>query len=118
LQDLISRKFMNARWYAYEPVDSDIHQRAATMAFSPMKVMGVTSPSVRPVYHFEKAKVIVSLGSDFLGSEDDVHNHIRRYVQGRKPESGGIAVHPDRGRSGPPVARAAQSNGHPGPGLV
>jgi molybdopterin-containing oxidoreductase family iron-sulfur binding subunit len=91
LQDLISRKFMNARWYAYEPVDSDIHQRAATMAFSPMKVMGVTSPSVRPVYHFEKAKVIVSLGSDFLGSEDDVHNHIRRYVQGRKPESGGMS---------------------------
>jgi len=82
LQDLISQKFPKAQWFAYEPVDSEIHQRAATVAFG---------QPVRPGYHFEKAKVIVSLGSDFLGSEDDVHNHIRRYVQGRKPESGGMS---------------------------
>ncbi len=82
LQDLISQKFPNAKWFAYEPVDSDIHQRAATQAFG---------QSARPVYHFEKAKVIVSLGSDFLGSEDDTHNHIRRYVAGRKPETGSMS---------------------------
>jgi MoCo/4Fe-4S cofactor protein with predicted Tat translocation signal len=82
LQDLISQKYANVKWFVYEPIDSDVQQRAATQAFG---------QSVRPVYHFEKAKVIVSLGSDFLGSEDDVHNHIRRYVQGRKPESGSMS---------------------------
>ena len=82
LQDLISQKFPGAKWFAYEPVDSDVQQRAATQAFR---------QPVRPVYQFEKAKVIVSLGSDFLGAEDDVHNHIRRFVQGRKPESGGMS---------------------------
>jgi molybdopterin-containing oxidoreductase family iron-sulfur binding subunit len=82
LQDLISQKYASVKWFAYEPVDSEVQQRAATQAFG---------QSVQPVYHFEKAKVIVSLGSDFLGSEDDVHNHIRRYVQGRKPESGSMS---------------------------
>lgn len=82
LQDLISQKYTGAKWYAYEPVDSEVHERAATQAFG---------QTVRPVYHFEKAKVIVSLGSDFLGSEDDVHNSIRRFVQGRKPESGAMS---------------------------
>ena len=107
LQDLISQKFPNAKWFAYEPVDSDIHQRAATQAFG---------QSVRPVYHFEKAKVIVALGSDFLGSEDDTHNHIRRYVAGRKPETGSMSrlyviespVYPDRGRGGSSLASAGE----------
>jgi len=82
LQALISQKFPNAKWFAYEPVDSDVQRRAATQAFG---------QPVSPVYHFEKAKVIVSLGSDFLGGEDEVNNHIRRYVQGRKPESGAMS---------------------------
>jgi len=82
LQDLITQKFPNAKWHAYEPVDSEVHLRSATQAFG---------QAVRPVYHFDKAKVIVSLGSDFLGTEDEVHNSIRRYVQGRKPESGAMS---------------------------
>ena len=82
LQDLISQKFPNAKWFAYEPVDSDVHTRAATQVFG---------QPVRPVYHFEKAKVIISLGSDFLGTEDGVHDSIRRFVAGRKPESGDMS---------------------------
>jgi hypothetical protein len=43
---------------------------------------------VRPVYHFDKAKVILSLDCDFLGGEDDAHNHIRKFAAGRKPGRG------------------------------
>jgi hypothetical protein len=39
---------------------------------------------VRPVFHFDKAKVILSLDCDFLGGEDDAHNHIRKFAAGRK----------------------------------
>ena len=38
---------------------------------------------------FDKADVVVSLDCDFLGSEGDLHNHIRRYAKRRhieKPE--------------------------------
>jgi molybdopterin-containing oxidoreductase family iron-sulfur binding subunit len=90
LQDLISQKFSNAKWFAYEPIDSDVHQRAATLAFRP-SVQSDSLKAVRPVHHFDKAKVIVSLGNDFLGSEDGVHDHIRRYVKGRKPEAGDMS---------------------------
>jgi MoCo/4Fe-4S cofactor protein with predicted Tat translocation signal len=75
LQNLISQKFPNAKWFVYEPIASDIHQRAATQAFG---------KSMVPVFHFDKAAVILSLDCDFIGSEDDAHNHIRRFVKGRK----------------------------------
>ena len=41
-----------------------------------------------PVFHFDKAKVILSLDCDFFGGEDDAHNHIRRFAAGRKPGEG------------------------------
>src|SRR5438874_3751948 len=63
LQKQISEKFPQSRWYVYESVDLDIHRRAASQAFG---------KSVKPYYHFDKAKVIVSLDCDFLGSEEDV----------------------------------------------
>src|SRR5208283_5396495 len=34
-------------------------------------------------------KVILSLDCDFLGGEDDAHNHIQRFVKGRRPEAEG-----------------------------
>ncbi len=77
LQKVISEKFPQARWYVYEPVDLGIKRRAASMAFG---------KPVKPYYRFDAAKVIVSLDCDFLGSEEDVHNHIRRFAQGRRLE--------------------------------
>ncbi|HYG36417.1 MAG TPA: TAT-variant-translocated molybdopterin oxidoreductase [Clostridia bacterium] len=77
LQNLISQKLPESRWYAYEPVDLDIHRRAATQAFG---------QSVRPQYLFDKADVVVSLDCDFLGSEEDVQNHIRRFAGRRRLE--------------------------------
>ena len=80
LQKIIAQKFPKSQWFTYDAIDSGIHQRAATQAFG---------QPVRPVYHFDKAKVILSLDCDFLGGEDDAHNHIQRFVKGRKPEAVG-----------------------------
>ena len=77
LQRLVAGKFPKARWFTHDAIDSDIHQRAATQAFG---------QPVRPVFNFDKAKIILSLDCDFLGTEDDAHNHIRRFVKGRNPD--------------------------------
>jgi len=76
LQKIIAQKFPKSQWFTCDAIDSGIHQRAATAAFG---------QPVRPVFHFDKAKIILSLDCDFLGSEDGAHNHIRRFVAGRKP---------------------------------
>jgi len=82
LQTIIAQKFPNSQWFTYDAIDSGIHQRAATQAFG---------QSVRPIYHFDKAKVMLSLDCDFIGGEDDAHNHIARFAKGRKPENGGMS---------------------------
>ena len=83
LQRAISEKLPEARWYLYEPVDLGIKRRAASLAFG---------KPVKPYYRFDAAKIIVSLDCDFLGSEEDVHNHIRRFAQGRRVEESGDSL--------------------------
>jgi MoCo/4Fe-4S cofactor protein with predicted Tat translocation signal len=82
LQKIIADKFPKSKWFTYDAIDSGIHQRAATQAFG---------QSVKPIFHFDKAKVILSLDCDFLGGEDDAHNHIARFAKGRKVENGGMS---------------------------
>ncbi len=77
LQKIVSEKLPQAKWYIHEPVDLDVGRRAASQAFG---------KSVKPYYRYDAAKVIVSLDCDFLGSEEDVHNNIRRFAQGRRIE--------------------------------
>jgi MoCo/4Fe-4S cofactor protein with predicted Tat translocation signal len=79
LQKIIAQKFPKAQWFTCDAIDSGIHQRAATQAFG---------QPVKPVFHFDKAKVILSLDCDFLGGEDDTHNHIARFAKGRKAGEG------------------------------
>ncbi len=79
LQKIIAQKFPKAQWFTYDAIDSGIHQRAATQAFG---------QPLKPVFHFDKAKVILSLDCDFLGGEDDAHNHIRQFAAGRKVGEG------------------------------
>ena len=81
LQKIFAKKFPKAQWFTYDAVDSGIHQRTATQTFS---------QPVRPIFHFEKAKVILSLDCDFIGGEDDAHNNIAGFVKGRKVENGGM----------------------------
>ena len=82
LQKIIAQKFPKSQWFTYDAIDSGIHQRAATQAFG---------QPVRPVFHFDKAKVILSLDCDFLGGEDDAHNYIANFVKGRKAEDGSMS---------------------------
>jgi MoCo/4Fe-4S cofactor protein with predicted Tat translocation signal len=82
LQKIIAQKFPKAQWFTYDAIDSGIHQRAATQAFG---------QPVKPIFHFDKAKVILSLDCDFLGGEDDGHNHIAGFAKSRKVENGGMS---------------------------
>ena len=79
LQKIIAQKFPKSQWFTYDAIDSGIHQRSATQAFG---------QPVKPVFHFDKAKVILSLDCDFLGGEDGAHEHIRKFAAGRKAEQG------------------------------
>jgi MoCo/4Fe-4S cofactor protein with predicted Tat translocation signal len=82
LQQIIAQKFPKAQWFVSDAIDSGIHQRAATQAFG---------QPVKPVFHFDKAKVILSLDCDFIGGEDDAHNHIAGFTKSRKVENGGMS---------------------------
>lgn len=73
----ISAKLPKARWFLYDAVDAEVHQRAATKAFG---------KNVKPVFHYDQAKTILSLDCDFIGGEEDAHNNIRRFTKGRKIE--------------------------------
>ncbi len=82
LQKIIAQKFPKSQWFTYDAIDSGIHQRAATQAFG---------QPVKPVFHYDKAKVILSLDCDFIGGEDDAHNNIASFVKGRKAEDGNMS---------------------------
>ena len=73
----ISAKLPKARWFLYDAIDADVHQRAATKAFG---------QNVKPVFRYDEAKTILSLDCDFIGGEEDAHNNIRRFAKGRKIE--------------------------------
>ena len=82
LETELRKSLPKAAWFVHEPIDLEIHRRAASQAFG---------KPVRPRFLFDKADVVVSLDCDFLGSEQDVHNNIRRFAQRRhleKPEDG------------------------------
>ena len=83
LQKLIAAKLPQARWHRYDPIDMDVHRRAASQAFG---------QSVKPYLQLDKADVIVSLDCDFLGSEEDQHNHIRRFSSRRALEKPGDSL--------------------------
>lgn len=76
LEELLKR-LPRARIYVFEPAGNDIQEQAASRAFG---------CQVKPVYLWEKAKVILSLDCDFLGTEDNVHVSIRGFSRGRKLE--------------------------------
>ena len=72
---ILGRERPQARWFIHEPVDFDVHRQAATQAFG---------KPLRPSFHYDTAKVIVSLDCDFLGTEADAHVSIRRFAKSRK----------------------------------
>jgi molybdopterin-containing oxidoreductase family iron-sulfur binding subunit len=82
LQQAIKQKLPQARWYAYEPVDFDVHRQAATVA------VGL---SVTPYFRFDQAKTILSLDCDFIGAESDTHLHCRNFAKSRRIQNGSMS---------------------------
>ncbi len=77
LHQEISKKLPKAKWFLYDAIDADVHQRAATQAFG---------KPVKPIFRYDEAKTILALDCDFIGGEEDAHNNIRRFSKGRKLE--------------------------------
>ena len=68
-----------AKWHVHEPLSSRNALEGATLAFG--------SPLI-PRYQFEKASVILALGSDFLNTEDECGRHLRGWANGRRVTDG------------------------------
>jgi molybdopterin-containing oxidoreductase family iron-sulfur binding subunit len=83
LQETISKKFPQARWFAHEPVDLNSPRQAASLAFG---------KPVAPQFRYEQADIILSLDCDFIGAEEDCHNSIRRFSARRRVGKTGEAL--------------------------
>ena len=78
LYNEFKEKFPKAVWVAYEPVSNENILRGAEIA---------SGKRVRPVYRYDNANVIVSIDSDFLGTEDGVIAATNQFAKGRRVES-------------------------------
>jgi MoCo/4Fe-4S cofactor protein with predicted Tat translocation signal len=67
-------KFPQAKWIQYEPVNRDNLHAGTNLAFGEV---------LEPVYHLEKAKVIVSVDSDFLSFGPGHLRYARDFAAGR-----------------------------------
>ena len=81
LQKLISEKYPKSTWHAYESVDFT----GADAAYSQL-----CGTPVHALVHLEKARRILSLDCDFIGSEQDAHRNIRGFALGRKSADDGM----------------------------
>ena len=82
LQQAIKQKFPQSAWFAYEPVDFDIHRQTAS---------DFAGRSVTPYFRFDQAKAILSLDCDFIGAEGDTHLHCRNFARGRRVQNGSMS---------------------------
>lgn len=73
------RAFPKARWHAYEAVNLDRQKEAARLVFG---------SDLLPVYHLERARVILSLDSDFLGPSPAQLAYARAFASKRLPAAG------------------------------
>ncbi|HEX8465801.1 MAG TPA: TAT-variant-translocated molybdopterin oxidoreductase [Abditibacterium sp.] len=75
----IKRQLPQSKWHSYEPINRD-HLRAGIRL-----AMG---RDYHPVYHFDRADVIVSLDCDFLLEEPDRVSNAQEFISGRKLTEG------------------------------
>lgn len=69
------RTFPEARWVCWEPVSDENIFRA---------VDRIAGQGLRPLYHFDRAEVILALDSDFLLYESDAITAARGFAKGRR----------------------------------
>ena len=87
-------KFPKAKWHQYEPLNQSMVRRGAELAFG---------RDFRPIYHFEKAEVVVSFAGDFLGPGAAQLPYARAFMARRRPEQ-------KAGEAGPNRLYAIESN--------
>lgn len=75
MREVVKGVMAKAGWFTHDPTGAGVHAAAASEFFG---------QDVAPTFNFDKAEVIVSLDCDFLGSEEEVHNNIRRFADGRR----------------------------------
>ncbi|MBK9139154.1 MAG: TAT-variant-translocated molybdopterin oxidoreductase [Verrucomicrobia bacterium] len=78
LQQALTAKFPQARWFIYEPMDGALAGQAAAQAFG---------QAVRPLYRLDKARRILALDADFMAADDDSYLLIRGFAKGRRLRS-------------------------------
>jgi MoCo/4Fe-4S cofactor protein with predicted Tat translocation signal len=78
LKAQFTEAFPQARWVVHEPVSDENIDEGNRIA---------TGQSLRPVYHFDRAKTILSLDSDFLLTERDNITATFGFANGRRIET-------------------------------
>jgi molybdopterin-containing oxidoreductase family iron-sulfur binding subunit len=78
LRAAFAARFPAARWVVYEPAgDANV--------FAGVEL--ATGGAHRPVYHLDRARVVLALDSDFLHTESESVRNARGFSQGRRVES-------------------------------
>ncbi len=75
----VLKKFPAAQWHQYQPISRDNVREGARLAFGEI---------VETHYHFEKARIILALDSDFLFSHPQRLLYARRFADGRRLTTG------------------------------
>ena len=76
----LRQKFPSAKWVEYEPVNHSEAARGVKMAFG---------RALQPHYHLDKADVVVSLDSDFLGLDSLTILPVKQFSAARRVEEAG-----------------------------
>ncbi|UCC81152.1 MAG: TAT-variant-translocated molybdopterin oxidoreductase [Candidatus Zixiibacteriota bacterium] len=83
LKNDFAKKFPRAHWATYEPISDENIYKA---------IKQVTGEDLRPVYHYDKADVILSLDSDFLQTESENISAARGFAEKRNVTENGNAM--------------------------
>jgi molybdopterin-containing oxidoreductase family iron-sulfur binding subunit len=75
LRRLLREKYPQSSWHTHEAIDVGVASRVAS-AFC--------GAPATPEYALDKARCILSLDADFLGTEPDAFLHIHRFARGRR----------------------------------
>jgi len=74
LKDEFGKKFPEAYWATYEPISDENNYKA---------IKNLTGEDLRPIYHYDKADVVLSLDSDFLQTESENISAARGFAERR-----------------------------------
>jgi MoCo/4Fe-4S cofactor protein with predicted Tat translocation signal len=78
LSSAFQKKYPNAAWVTYDPISNENVVEG---------LKAVTGKNVQPVYHFEKAKIVVAVDSDFFSTESNSVRYTKDFSKKRKVET-------------------------------